>query len=70
MSDMLKDLVGHKCSIMGEDGEYFTGSPDIVCEVLASDGEWIKAAYTDKTGRHVVRLGRTDVIESVLVYGD
>ena len=42
----------------------------VVCEVLASDGEWIKAAFTDKTGRRVVRLGRTDVIESVLVYGD
>ena len=70
MSDMLKDLVGHKCSIVGEDGEYFTGSPDIACEVLATDGEWIKASFTDKTGRRMVRLGRTDMIESVLVYAD
>lgn len=70
MSDMLNELVGHRCSILGEDGEYLTGSPDIACEVIAIDGEWIKFAYTDRVGHRIVRLDRTEVVESVLVYSE
>ena len=65
MSDMLMELSGHCCSIMNEEGEYLTGSADIVCEVLDVDDEWIKISYQDKIGRRVVKLERIEYIDRV-----
>lgn len=68
MSEMLKSLVGERCSIRTEDAEYLTGSADIACEVLDVDGEWIKIAYHDRTGRSVTRMDRVETLESITVY--
>ncbi|MBQ9803079.1 MAG: hypothetical protein IJW51_08445 [Clostridia bacterium] len=68
MSDMLLSLKGCCCSIRNEDAEYLTGSPDIVCEVLDIDDEWIKIYYTDKTGRRVIKVERTESIWGVKVF--
>ena len=68
MSAMLNELQGCCCSIKNEDEEYLTGSADICCEVLAVDDEWIKIMYTDKLGRRVVKVERTDSILSVKIY--
>lgn len=68
MSKMLLDLKGCCCSIKNEDAEYLTGSPDIVCEVLDVDDEWIKIIYTDKSGHRIVKVERTDSIWNVQVY--
>jgi len=68
MSDMLLELKNCCCSIKNEDEEYLTGSADIVCEVLDVDEEWIKILYTDKTGRRIVKVERTDTILSVMIF--
>ena len=68
MSDMLMELSGHCCSIMNEEGEYLTGSADIVCEVLDVDDEWIKISYQDKIGRRVVKLERIEYIDRVEIF--
>jgi len=68
MSDMLKSLKGCCCSIKNEEEEYLTGSPDIVCEVLDIDDEWIKIYYTDKTGQRIVKVERTESIWGVKIF--
>ena len=68
MSDMLLELKGYRCALMNECGEYLTGSADIVCEVLDVDDDWIKVAYTDKVGRSVVKMERTDTIERAVIF--
>ena len=68
MSGMLLDLKNCCCSIKNDEDEYLTGSADIVCEVLDVDEEWIKIIYTDKTGKRVVKVERTDTILSVTIY--
>ena len=68
MSDMLLDLKNCCCSIKNDEEEYLTGSADIVCEVLDVDEEWIKIIYTDKTGKRIVKVERTDTILSVTIY--
>lgn len=68
MSEMLLGLKGCCCSIRNEETEYLTGSPDIVCEVLDIDDEWIKIYYTDKTGRRVIKVERTESISGVQVF--
>lgn len=68
MSDMLLDLTGHCCSVMNEDGEYLTGSADIVCQVLAVDEDWIKISYQDKVGRRVVKMERVEYIDRVEIF--
>jgi hypothetical protein len=62
------ELSGHCCSIMNEEGEYLTGSADIVCEVLDVDDEWIKISYQDKIGRRVVKLERIEYIDRVEIF--
>ena len=68
MLSMLGELRGHACSIQNDNEEYLTGSPDIVCEVLDVDDDWIKITYTDNTGRRVVKVERTDCIQSVKIF--
>ena len=68
MSNMLMELSGHCCSIVNDEGEYLTGSADIVCEVLAVDEEWIKISYQDKVGRRVVKMERVEYIERVVIF--
>ena len=68
MSNVLTELQGCCCSIKNENEEYLTGSADIVCEVLSVDEEWIKIIYTDKTGRRIVKVERTDTILSVKIF--
>ena len=68
MSDMLMELSGHCCSIMNEEGEYLTGSADIVCEVLDVDDEWIKISYQDKVGRRVVKLERVEYLDRIEIF--
>ena len=68
MSDMLKDLTGKRCSILNENAEYLTGCADIACDVLAVDDEWIKVAFTDRLGRRVTRMERTDTLDSIEVF--
>ena len=50
MSNLLSKLIGEHCSIINEDGEYLTGSPDIACEIRDMDEEWIKVVFTDPAG--------------------
>ena len=68
MSNMLLELKHCCCSIKNDDEEYLTGSADIVCEVLDVDEDWIKISYTDKIGRRIVKVERTDTILSVVVF--
>ncbi len=68
MNDMLKDLTGKRCSILNEDAEYLTGSADIACDVLAVDDEWIKVAFTDRQGRRVTRMERTDTLDRIELF--
>ena len=68
MSEMLKDLVGERCYILGEDGEYLTGSPEIACEVLDIDGEWIKISYLDEMGNRLMRVSRIETVENVWAF--
>ena len=68
MSAMLNELQGCCCSIKNDDEEYLTGSADIVCEVLDVDEEWIKIIYTDRTGKRIVKVERTDTILSVTIF--
>ena len=68
MSNILLELVGKRCDIMTDDGEYLTGHPGITCRVLAADEEWIKAAFVDEDGNRIARLVRTETLESVTVY--
>jgi hypothetical protein len=70
MSQMLMDLVGKCCVIQSEDEEYFTGSAEITCRVLAVDSEWIKLVYPDGRGGRICRLERVENVRSVLVYND
>ena len=68
MNDMLKDLTGKRCCILNEDAEYLTGSADIACDVLAVDDEWIKVAFTDRQGRRVTRMERTDTLDRIELF--
>ncbi len=68
MSDMLLSLKGCCCSIKNDEAEFLTESPDIACEVLDVDDEWIKILYTDKTGRRVVKVERVETIMGVKIY--
>ena len=68
MSDMLNKLVGERCSLQNEDGEYLTGSPDIACDVVDVDGEWIKISFTDRTGKRITRIERVETLCSITVY--
>lgn len=70
MSEMLMDLVGKCCVIQNEDEEYLTGSADITCRVMATDGEWIKIAYPDGQGGRLCRIERIDSIRSVLIFNE
>ena len=68
MSAMLMDLVGHKCSVLTDEAEYLTGSPEIPCRVTGSDGEWLRVTYTDAHGARVTRLSRVDTITDITVF--
>ena len=68
MSSMLLELKGCCCSIKNDEAEYLTDSPDIVCEVLDVDDEWIKIIYTDKMGKRVVKVERVETIMNVKIY--
>ena len=68
MSAMLMDLVGHKCSVLTDEAEYLTGSPDIPCRVTGSDGEWLRVAYTDAHGARVTRLSRVESIADITIF--
>lgn len=68
MSDMMQGIVGRRCSIMSEEGDYLTGSPDVTCDVLAADADWIKVEYVDPSGKRIVRMDRTETIERILVF--
>ena len=68
MSSILLDLVGKRCDLMTDDGEYLTGHPGISCRVLAADEEWIKVAFVDENGNRIARLARIESLERVTVY--
>ena len=70
MSSMLLELVGRRCDIQTDDGEYLTGHPGISCRVVAADEEWIKVAYVDEDGNRISRLARLETLESVVIYDD
>ena len=70
MSVILSDLVGRRCSVKTEDDEYLTGSPDILCRVTGTDGEWLRVAYIDAEGNHVSRVARVDYLADVLVFDE
>lgn len=70
MSSILLELVGKRCDVMTEDGEYLSGHPGISCRVLAADDEWIKVAFVDEDGNRIARLARIETLESVTIYDD
>jgi hypothetical protein len=65
---MLMDLVGHKCSVLTDEAEYLTGSPEIPCRVTGADGEWLRVTYTDMNGARVTRLSRVESLADITVF--
>jgi len=58
MSDILKNAVGHRCKIDGDD--FFAEE----CTILEVDNEWIKLVLYKKKG-DVTKIIRADSIESI-----
>ena len=68
MSDILMDLVGERCAVKTDDGQYLTGSPDVLCRITGMDEEWLKITYTDRFGNRVSRLCRRDSLADITVF--
>ena len=70
MSAILSDLVGCRCIVKTEDAEYLTGSPDILCRITGTDGEWLRVSYTDELGNRITRVSRIEYLCDVTVLED
>ena len=68
MSSILSDLVGCRCIIKTEDEEYLTGSPDILCRITCTDGEWLRVSYVDEIGNRISRISRVEYLSDVTVF--
>ena len=75
MSKMITDLVGKKCnmhldnSISGGLKGYFGAGPNIGCEVLEADDEWVKISYRENpkkdNSRMITAMVKVEDIQSV-----
>lgn len=66
--DLLADLVGRRCLVKTLEGTYLAGSPDVLCRVTGTDGEWLRVSYTDAAGRALARLCRVDDLADITVF--
>lgn len=65
MSKIIADLVGKKCKIQTEDALQIVGSPEIECNVLEVDEEWIKFSFVDKKKIEKIKIIKIEEINSV-----
>ena len=65
MSKIISSLVGEKCRIKSNELFSFSGSLDVIANVLDVDDEWIKISYVDKKGNTKVSILRIESIDNI-----
>ncbi len=67
MLKLIPEIVGEKCKLSLID-DYL--EPEVVCEILDADDEWIKIEFTNKKGIVKTKIMRIDSINSIELVED
>ena len=65
MSKIISSLIGEKCKIKTDEALVFSGSVDVIANVLDVDDEWIKFSFVDKKGVTKVKILRIESIDNI-----